>query len=131
MSGTNSCEVILNYCQRPIRFQKGENAGGFTDGKNMVVCTFGSSNLYHRKRGLTSGPLLARSHKINFCHIIKSLSSLGSRTVPLTKPYNLLTNPQCGYRPAPCCRSTTLTTWTLAECADCDGNLSTCITSRC
>lgn len=82
--------------------------------------------------GVTSGSLLARSPRINFCHIIKALTAFGSPTIPPTKPTEPLTNPQWWILPSTLLSLNHLdsTDSNYTERANCDCKLSTHATSR-
>ena len=83
--------------------------------------------------GQTSGLLLAQSLIINFYHIVKTFTAVGSPAIPPTKPTEVLTNPQWWILPSALPAPNHLESMdsNYTECAGHDWKLSTHITSRC
>lgn len=96
-------------------------------------CTCACMHVQKQTAGETSGLLLARRRRINFCHIIKTFTAVGSPTIPPTKPTEPLTNPRWLILPSSLLSLNHLVSMdsNYTQCADWGCKLSAHVTSRC
>lgn len=120
---------FFNYWKHPFRMRKRKTSGIYRSAEcGPLVLQFIPQK---ETIGGTSGFLL--SHRINFCHIIKTLTAVGSPTIPPTKSTELLTNPQWWILTSSQLSLNHLDSMDsdYTDCWDSDCTLSTHVTNRC